>query len=152
MDKPAYLVLSDGTTFEGRSFGAPVRAAGEVVFNTSMTGYQEVLTDPSYAGQIVTMTYPLIGNYGVNPEDFESRAVQVRGFVVREHCMEPSHWESTGTLGDFLNARGIPGIEGVDTRALTRRLRTEGVMMGTLTCDEVPGEALERLQNQPLYT
>lgn len=150
-DKPAYLVLSDGTSFEGKSFGAPVRASGEVVFNTSMTGYQEVLTDPSYSGQIVTMTYPLIGNYGVNPEDFESRAVQVRGYVVREHCTEPSHWESTGTLGDFLKSRNIPGIEGIDTRALTRRLRTEGVMMGTITFDEGPAEALERLQSQPLY-
>lgn len=150
-ETPAYLVLSDGTTFEGKSFGALVRAAGEVVFNTSMTGYQEVLTDPSYSGQIVTMTYPLIGNYGVNPEDFESRAVQVRGFVVREHCNEPSHWQSTGTLGEFLKARGVPGIEGIDTRALTRRLRSEGVMMGTITCDESPTDALHRLESQPLY-
>ena len=86
------------------------------MFNTSMTGYQEVLTDPSYAGQIVTMTYPLIGNYGVNANDFESRAVQVRGFVVREHCETPSHWQSTGTLGDFLSLRGIPGIQGIDTQ------------------------------------
>ncbi len=150
-DKTAHLVLSDGTVFEGLGFGAPVRAVGEVVFNTSMTGYQEVLTDPSYAGQIVAMTYPLIGNYGVNAEDFESRGVQVRGFVVREHCREPSHWESSGTLGEFLAARGIPGIEGIDTRALTRRLRREGVMMGTISSDEGPEAALTRLRNQPLY-
>ena len=142
MTQKTYLVLSDGTAFEGVSFGAPARASGEVVFNTSMTGYQEVLTDPSYAGQIVTMTYPLIGNYGVNEQDFESRAVQVRGFVVREHCDTPSHWQSTGTLGDFLAQRGIPGIQGIDTRALTRRLRSEGVMMGTITSDESPGQAL----------
>ena len=151
MTQKAYLVLSDGTVFEGLSFGAPVRAAGEVVFNTSMTGYQEVLTDPSYAGQIVTMTYPLIGNYGINPNDFESRAVQVRGFVVREHCDTPSHWQSNSTLADFLAERNIPGIQGIDTRALTRRIRTEGVMMGTITSDESQGEALERLRTQPAY-
>jgi len=147
----AYLVLSDGTTFEGRSFGAPVRSSGEVVFNTSMTGYQEVLTDPSYGGQLVTMTYPLIGNYGVNENDFESRGVQVRGFIVRQHCVTPSHWQSTGTLGAFLTARGVPAIEGIDTRSLTRRLRSEGVMMGTLTTDETPAAALERLLETPAY-
>ncbi len=91
----AHLVLSDGASFEGTSFGAPGWVSGEVVFNTSMTGYQEVLTDPSYAGQIVVMTYPLVGNYGINEHDFESRAVQVRGFVVREACETPSHWQST---------------------------------------------------------
>ncbi len=147
----AYLVLSDGSTFEGRSFGAPGRASGEVVFNTSMTGYQEVLTDPSYGGQLVTMTYPLIGNYGVNENDFESRAVQVRGFIVREHCTLPSHWQSTSTLGAFLESRHIPAIEGIDTRALTRRLRSEGVMMGTVTTDETPADALERLRHTPAY-
>jgi len=147
----AYLVLSDGTAFEGRSFGAPGRTSGEVVFNTSMTGYQEVLTDPSYGGQLVTMTYPLIGNYGVNENDFESRAVQVRGFVVREHCKTPSHWQCTSTLGDFLTARGVVAIEGIDTRALTRRIRTEGVMMGTITTDETPAQALERLMHTPAY-
>ncbi len=151
MSDKAFLVLSDGSVFEGSSFGAPGRASGEVVFNTSMTGYQEVLSDPSYAGQIVLMTYPLIGNYGVNPEDFESKAVQVRGFVVREHCTKPSHWQSTGTLGSFLESRGIPAIEGIDTRALTRRLRSEGVMMGTVTTDEQPEQALQRLETQPLY-
>ena len=151
MPDKAFLILSDGTTFEGVSFGAGGHVSGEVVFNTSMTGYQEVLTDPSYAGQIVTMTYPLIGNYGINANDFESRAVQVRGFVVREHCETPSHWQSTGTLGDFLSLRGIPGIQGIDTRALTRRLRSEGVMMGTITTDESPEAALERLLSQPSY-
>ncbi len=147
----AYLVLSDGTTFEGVSFGAEGRASGEVVFNTSMAGYQEMLTDPSYAGQIVTLTYPLVGNYGINEHDFESRAVQVRGFVVREACDEPSHWQATTTLHEFLKARGVPGIQGIDTRALTRRLRSEGVMMGAITTDEAPGAALERLRNQPAY-
>ncbi len=151
MTDKAYLILSDGTVFEGRSFGAPARASGEVVFNTSMTGYQEVLTDPSYAGQIVTMTYPIIGNYGVNANDFESRGVQVRGFVVRELCDLPSHWQSTGTLADFLAERNIPGVQGIDTRALTRRLRSEGVMMGTITSDESLGEALERLRSQAAY-
>ena len=152
MTQNACLVLSDGTTFEGASFGAPGHASGEVVFNTSMTGYQEVLTDPSYVGQIVVMTYPLIGNYGINEQDFESQAVQVRGFVVREHCREPSHWQATATLGDFLAGRGIPAIEGIDTRALTRRLRSEGVMMGTITTEESPQQALERLSSQPAYT
>ncbi|MSQ27704.1 MAG: carbamoyl-phosphate synthase small subunit [Dehalococcoidia bacterium] len=147
----AYLILSDGTSFEGEPFGAPAWASGEVVFNTSMTGYQEVLTDPSYAGQIVVMTYPLIGNYGVNEHDFESRAVQVRGFVVREACDEPSHWLSTSTLGDFLKARGIPAIQGIDTRALTRRTRTQGVMMGALTNGETLPQALDRLESQPAY-
>ncbi len=151
MSTKAHLVLSDGATFEGESFGAPVWASGEVVFNTSMTGYQEVLTDPSYAGQIVVMTYPLVGNYGINEHDFESRAVQVRGFVVREACDAPSHWLSTSTLGDFLKARDIPAIQGIDTRALTRRLRTEGVMMGALTTGETPPQALERLRSQPAY-
>ncbi len=151
MADKAYLVLSDGTTFEGFSFGAPGHVSGEVVFNTSMTGYQEILTDPSYGGQIVTMTYPMIGNYGVNENDFESRAVQVRGFVVREHCESPSHWLMTSTLGEFLAKRNIPGIQGIDTRALTRRLRTEGVMMGTITTDESAGAALERLRDQPTY-
>ncbi|MBI2886096.1 MAG: glutamine-hydrolyzing carbamoyl-phosphate synthase small subunit [Chloroflexi bacterium] len=151
MTQKDYLVLSDGAIFQGESFGAPARASGEVVFNTSMTGYQEVLTDPSYGGQIVVMTYPMVGNYGVNPDDFESRGVQVRGFVVREACEDYSHWQATGSLGDFLAQRGIPGIQGIDTRALTRRLRTQGVMMGAITSDETPQQALERLRSQPLY-
>ncbi|MBI4216078.1 MAG: glutamine-hydrolyzing carbamoyl-phosphate synthase small subunit [Chloroflexi bacterium] len=145
------LVLEDGAVFEGQTFGAAARATGEVVFNTAMTGYQEMLTDPSYAGQILVPTYPLQGNYGVNPQDGESRRIQVRGFVAREECLRPSHWQSTGTLGGFLASQGIPGLAGVDTRALTRRLRTRGVMMGTLTSDESAEAALARLRALPAY-
>jgi carbamoyl-phosphate synthase small subunit len=149
--KKAILVLEDGSVYEGHTFGAEVRGHGEVVFNTSMTGYQEVLTDPSYAGQIVVLTYPLVGNYGTNPEDIESRRVQVCGFAVREDCDRPSHWQSTGTLSEYLEEAGIPGIGGVDTRAITRRLRTAGVMMGTVTSDETAGDALKRLRSVPRY-
>lgn len=151
MPEKAILVLEDGSVYEGHSFGADVEGCGEVVFNTSMTGYQEVLTDPSYAGQIVALTYPLIGNYGINPDDFESNRIQVGGFVVREDCHKPSHWQSTSTLGDFLAEAGVPGIGGVDTRALTRRLRAAGVMMGTITTKETPEQALRRLRNMPRY-
>ena len=151
MAKKAILVLEDGSVYEGHTFGAEVRSYGEVVFNTSMTGYQEILTDPSYAGQIVVLTYPLIGNYGINPEDIESRRIQVSGFVVREDCDKPSHWQSTRTLSDYLAAYGILGIGGVDTRAITRRLRSVGVMMGTITFDETAEEALERLKSMPRY-
>ena len=151
MTTKALLVLEDGSVFEGRPFGALARTHGEVVFNTSMTGYQEALTDPSYAGQILVMTYPLQGNYGVNRIDVESRRIQVRGFVVREHCDLPSHWRSEGTLHDYLEQRDIPGISGVDTRALTRRLRSVGVMMGTITSDESPQDALARLHEMPRY-
>ena len=151
MPKQAFLVLEDGSTYRGYSFGAEVSAHGEVVFNTSMTGYQEMLTDPSYAGQIVVPTYPLIGNYGINEADFESRKVQVSGFVVREHCAQPSHATSTSTLHEFLAAQDIPGISGVDTRAITRRLRTQGVMMGVLAVDESPESALARLRDLPGY-
>src|SRR5207244_2798886 len=119
----AILALEDGTIFEGQAFGAEGRAYGEVVFNTGMTGYQEILTDPSYAGQMVCLTYPLIGNYGINEEDFESRRVQVEGFVVREASETPSNWRQGKTLGAFLKERGIIGIQGIDTRALTRILR-----------------------------
>ena len=151
MPKQALLVLEDGSTYRGYSFGAEVSAHGEVVFNTSMTGYQEMLTDPSYAGQIVVPTYPLMGNYGINEADFESRKVQVSGFVVREHCAQPSHATSTATLHEFLAAQDIPGISGVDTRAITRRLRTQGVMMGVLAVDESPESALARLRDLPGY-
>ncbi len=144
-------MLADGSVYEGHTFGAEVRGCGEVVFNTSMTGYQEILTDPSYAGQIVVLTYPLIGNYGINPDDIESRRIQVRGFVVREDCDKPSHWQSTSTLTKYLAKAGIPGIGGVDTRAITRRLRSVGVMMGTITSDETAEEALQRLQGVPRY-
>jgi len=151
MSSKALLVLEDGTVFEGRPFGALARAHGEVVFNTSMTGYQEALTDPSYAGQILVMTYPLQGNYGINRIDVESRRIQVRGFVVREDCDIPSHWQSETTLHDYLAQYGIPGISGVDTRALTHRLRSVGVMMGTITGDESPQDALARLREMPRY-
>lgn len=151
MAKKAILVLEDGSIYEGHCFGADVQGYGEVVFNTSMTGYQEVLTDPSYAGQIVVLTYPLIGNYGINPDDFESKRIQVSGFVVREDCHKPSHWQSTSTLSEFLAENVIPGIGGVDTRALTRRLRSAGVMMGTITSDETREQALKRLKGMPRY-
>lgn len=130
---PRYLLLGDGTIYEGRAFGSPdASAVGEVVFNTGMTGYQEVLTDPSYAGQIVTFTYPLIGNYGINEDDWESDRIQARALVVREACEIPSNWRSAQSLGAFLAARGIPGIEGIDTRQLARRLREGGVTMGAV--------------------
>ncbi len=128
----AYLVLEDGTAFKGKGFGAEGKRHGEVVFNTSMTGYQEILTDPSYCGQIVTMTYPLIGNYGFNKDDFEAERPYVMGYVVRERCHVPSNWRLLETLEEFLNRHDIGGIEGIDTRALTRRLRTHGTMRGVL--------------------
>jgi len=152
MAKRAILVLEDGSVYEGYSFGAETSACGEVVFNTSMVGYQEMLTDPSYAGQIVVPTYPLIGNYGINKQDFESKKIQVRGFVVREECLEPNHYLSTGTLQEFLARSGIPGISGVDTRAITRKLRSAGVMMGAITSDKTPQQALGELRKLPSYS
>ena len=152
MPNTALLVLEDGSTYRGYAFGAVEKSAhGEVVFNTSMTGYQEMLTDPSYAGQIVVSTYPLIGNYGINERDFESRRVQVSGYVVREHCEQPSHADSTMNLDEFLASQSVPGISGVDTRAITRRLRTRGVMMGVVAVDESPEAALARLRDLPSY-
>ena len=148
--RKAYLVLADGSVFEGTAFGAPTTAYGEVVFNTSMTGYQEMLTDPSYAGQILVPTYPLQGNYGI-ASDVESRRIQVRGFVVHEECLLPSHGRSQQTLHEYLEASGIPGISGIDTRALTRHLRSAGVMMGTICSDAGPDQALARLRAQPGY-
>jgi carbamoyl-phosphate synthase small subunit len=150
-DRPAILVLEDGTVFRGRAFGAGARSSGEVVFATAMTGYQEMLTDPSFAGQVLVLTYPLAGNYGINREDVESKRIQVRGLVVHEECGEPSHWNSDMTLNDYLASEEIPGIAGVDTRALTRKLRTAGVMMGAITTDETVGEALARLRALPRY-
>ena len=138
----AILALEDGTVFEGESFGATGEQYGEVVFNTSMTGYQEVLTDPSYKGQIVTMTYPLIGNYGCNDEDFESGRPHVEGFIVREYSSYYSNWRATRSLGDFLSEYGIIGIQGVDTRALTKRLRTAGVMKGVISTEDLDKESL----------
>jgi carbamoyl-phosphate synthase small subunit len=151
MTKRAILALQDGTIYEGYSFGAEVDSYGEVVFNTSMTGYQEILTDPSYAGQIVMPTYPLIGNYGINDLDIESRRIQVRGFIVREECLEPSHYLSKKTLHEYLESSNIAGIYGVDTRAITRKLRNYGVMMGYITTMRTPGEALEELKRLPDY-
>ena len=147
---PAWLVLEDGSSFQGTSFGANGEGHGEVVFNTSMTGYQEILTDPSYAGQIVMLTYPLIGNYGINPETVESKKIQVRGLVVREDCDIPSHWNSQSTVAQFLASQGISGISGIDTRAVTRRLRSSGVMMGIITRDD-PQSALKKLASLPSY-
>jgi carbamoyl-phosphate synthase small subunit len=132
----AAVALEDGSIFEGKSFGAIGKRTGEIVFNTSMTGYQEVLTDPSYKGQIVTMTYPLIGNYGVNAHDTESFSPKVEGFVVREHCPYPSNWASAGSLADYLAAHGVIAVAGVDTRALTRRIRTAGAMRAAIAAGD----------------
>jgi carbamoyl-phosphate synthase small subunit len=150
-ERRAVLVLEDGTSYEGRTFGTVAFAYGEVVFNTSMTGYQEMLTDPSYAGQILVLTYPMAGNYGINDRNFESARIQVRGLVVREQCDFPSHWESKGSLDDFLATGGVPGIHGVDTRALTRHLRYRGVMMGAIGTDKSREDILERLRSLPRY-
>lgn len=138
----AKLALEDGTVYTGRGFGAAGETFGEVVFNTSMTGYQEVLTDPSYKGQIVTMTYPLIGNYGINAEDRESRKPQVEGFVVRELTRIPSNFRSSSSLETYLAENRILGIEGIDTRALVRRLRVRGAMTGVLSTTELDDAAL----------
>jgi carbamoyl-phosphate synthase small subunit len=131
--EPAVLVLEDGTHYNGRAYGARGTTVGEVVFATGMTGYQETLTDPSYAGQIVTMTYPHIGNYGINREDVESERPQVAGFVVREASTVASSWRSAGTLADYLDEAGIVGITEIDTRALTRHLRTHGAKRGIIS-------------------
>ena len=138
----ALLVLEDGRYFEGTSFGATGERSGEVVFNTSMTGYQEILTDPSYKGQIVTMTYPLIGNYGVNEEDFESSKPHVEGFVVHECCRSPSNWRSQKPLAEFLAEHDVIGIEGVDTRALTKHIRDAGAMKAILSTEDLDVESL----------
>jgi carbamoyl-phosphate synthase small subunit len=137
--REAILALADGRVFHGRAFGAIGERAGEVVFNTAMTGYQEVLTDPSYKGQIVCMTYPEIGNVGINVEDAESGGVHVEGFVVRDYRPRPSNWRSQMTLGDYLERAGVPGIEGIDTRALVRHIREHGAqeaMLSSVTLDE----------------
>jgi carbamoyl-phosphate synthase small subunit len=140
--QPAKLALEDGTVFSGRAFGAPGEADGEVVFNTSMTGYQEILTDPSYHGQIVAMTYPEIGNYGINAEDAESRRPWVRGFVVRELSRLVSNFRAETTLHDYLKGHGILGIEGIDTRELVRRTRLHGAMKGILSTEDLDDESL----------
>jgi carbamoyl-phosphate synthase small subunit len=129
----ALIALEDGTVFHGNTFAGEGEVSGEVVFNTGMTGYQEILTDPSYKGQIVTMTYPLIGNYGVNSEDSESRRIQVEAFIVKEYEPLPSNWQSQNTLADYLGQEGKIGIEGVDTRALVRHIRLAGAMKGVIS-------------------
>ncbi len=150
MRKKALLVLENGCVFEGESFGALGETFGEVVFNTSMTGYQEILTDPSYAGQIVAMTYPHIGNYGVNWEDIESEKPQVAGFIVREASRVFSNWRAQGSLEDYLVEHKVVGIQGIDTRALTKLIRTAGAMKGAIFTEELdPQNLLERVKTSP---
>jgi carbamoyl-phosphate synthase small subunit len=150
VSEPGYLLLEDGRTFEGERVGAPGVALGEVVFNTSMTGYQEVLTDPSYAGQIVTMTYPQIGNYGVTPEDEESGRPQVSGFVMRELSPMATGWRLDETLPAYLSRTGVVALTEVDTRALTRHIRSAGAMRAAIAGRDVPeAELMERLQAHP---
>ncbi len=144
----AKLILENGTIFEGTAFGYLEESVGEVVFNTGMTGYQEVLTDPSYYGQIVTMTYPLIGNYGINIEDTESKSIKVKGFIVREKCSSPSNFRCEFQLEDYLKQNKIIGLEGIDTRALTKMLRNNGTMKGIITLEELGLEDVqEKLQS-----
>jgi carbamoyl-phosphate synthase small subunit len=138
----AKLVLEDGTIYKGTAFGAAGKTSGEIVFNTGMTGYQEILTDPSYKGEIVTMTYPLIGNYGINEEDFESYTSHVEGFIVKEFCPDPSNWRVEEKIDEYLKEEGIVGIAGIDTRALTKQLRTEGTMKGVITTAEKSNQDL----------
>ena len=147
----ALLVLSDGVVFEGESFGAEGETLGEVVFNTSMTGYQEILTDSSYKGQIVTMTYPQIGNYGVNEEDIESQGgVKAEGFIVKEACDFPSNWRSKTSLNEYLKKSNVVGIQGLDTRALTRHLRNHGAQMGVISTVDAKAESLlEKVRKHP---
>ncbi|GAB7023161.1 glutamine-hydrolyzing carbamoyl-phosphate synthase small subunit [Salidesulfovibrio brasiliensis] len=146
----AILALEDGTIFRGTSFTGEGNTGGEVIFNTGMTGYQEILTDPSYKGQLVCMTYPLIGNYGVNPEDVESLAVQAGGFIVKECCKVPSNWRSSMPLPEYLREAGVMGIEGIDTRALTRHLRLHGAMRGYITTEDISEEeAVTRAKQLP---
>ena len=140
----ALLVLEDGATFSGRSFTGHCENAGEVVFNTSMSGYQEILTDPSYCGQMVTMTYPLIGSYGINVEDVESDRIQVRALLVKEYQQFPSNYRSQRTLADYLLSNNIPGIEGIDTRALTRHIRLKGAMKAVLSTRDLNPESLRK--------
>ncbi len=144
-----YLVLNDGTRFRGKPLGATGVTTGEVVFNTGMTGYQEILSDPSYAGQIVLLTYPLIGNYGVNDDDFESDRIQPTGLIVKEACEVPSNWRATKSLDQLLKERGTVAIQGLDTRAITKRIRSAGVTMGAI-CDD-PDEGLAAMGRASRY-
>lgn len=144
----AILALEDGTVFEGNGFGAKASACGEICFNTSMTGYQEIITDPSYKAQIVTMTYPHIGNYGVNEQDIESYQPHVAGFVVREVSPVPSSWRKDWELGEYLEKNDIPGIEGIDTRALTKKLRVRGAMKGFISTEDIDkNEAVQKAKD-----
>ncbi len=147
MRKDVYVVLEDGFTLKGKSFGYEGETMGEVVFNTSMSGYQEILTDPSYNGQIITMTYPMIGNYGVNAEDVESDRVQVAGFLVKEYSKVYSNHRATGSLDDYLKEAKVPGAEEIDTRKLTRHIRDKGALRGGIFFDEK--EAIKRLNSHP---
>ncbi|MGA2242416.1 MAG: glutamine-hydrolyzing carbamoyl-phosphate synthase small subunit [Verrucomicrobiota bacterium] len=147
----AILALEDGSVFHGQGFGARASACGEVCFNTSMTGYQEILTDPSYKAQIVTMTYPLIGNYGVNEVDVESWRPHVAGFVIRELSPVVSNWRADFSLADYLKKNGIPGIQGIDTRALTKKLRVRGVMNGFISTEDVPDPEAVKLAKEFVF-
>lgn len=147
MSKKCFLILEDGTEFEGVSFGYEEEILGEAVFNTSMSGYQEILTDPSYSGQIVTMTYPMIGNYGVNDEDVESDRVQAAGLVVKEYCKNYSNYRATMSLGEYLVKAKVPAIEGVDTRKLTRHIRDKGAMRSGIFFNREG--AIKRLKSHP---
>jgi len=147
----AILALEDGAIFHGQGFGARASACGETCFNTSMTGYQEILTDPSYKGQIVTMTYPLIGNYGVNAVDVESWRPHVAGFVIRELSPVVSNWRADFSLAEYLEKNGIPGIQGIDTRALTKKLRVRGAMNGFISTEEIPDEEAVRRAKEFIF-
>jgi carbamoyl-phosphate synthase small subunit len=148
--RKAMLALEDGAVFEGTSFGSPGEKSGEIVFNTSMSGYQEILTDPSYKGQIVVMTYPLIGNYGINEEDIESTTPEVEGFIVKEKSSTFSNWRGGKTLSDYLVSHGIMGVEGMDTRALTRHIRSMGAMKAVLSTEDLDKNRLvEKAKSSP---
>ncbi len=145
------LILEDGTVMVGEGFGSDTDTIGEVVFNTGMTGYQELLSDPSYCGQIVTLTYPLIGNYGINRDDFESIVPAIKGFVVKEVCDFPSNWRNEIPLDEYFKLKNIPGIAGIDTRKLTRIIRNHGTLKGAITSiEEDPKKVIEKLTEQPL--
>jgi len=149
-NRPAILMLEDGTTFSGKSFGAIGKTLGEVCFNTGITGYQEILTDPSYAKQIVTMTAPHIGNYGINSEDIESSKIQASGFVIKEESIVPSNWRSQVSIGDYLQHENIVGIKNIDTRSLTIHLRNYGAMNGIISSDSIDDGLLRKeLINHP---
>lgn len=150
MDRMGFLVLEDGTIFEGVYLGAPGRALGEVVFNTGMTGYQEILTDPSYYGQIVVMTFPLVGNYGTNEVDIESEIPRVKGFIVQEACKRPNNWKSRWTLEEYLCKNNVVAMEGIDTRALTRKIRENGTMNGLITPYPPTNEDITQLKEYRL--